>query len=741
MGGINSISFRSLYVKYIKQVNKMKRIHNILLGVVAFAAVGCIDEVNNSDVTSVKTGDDVQFGLTLPGMTRTIYGEKSPNAYPIYWVDGDKVQIYSPQCHSGRNNAEYKVAVNGPEQNYATSLIPTGENGVQWGVDETADFYSVYPSGDTYAIGYKPKGYEEGKESVLTIENLKINFLDKFEVSSNGVVEPMGSDCLMIAKAENVKKGDFVNLKYSPIATSVIITLQGPTSESAVTEHTIQSVKLIAPEGTDIAGTFNVQWDNEKYSFAKWSSDSEKSNEITAQLMVKGTNQFYTIKQGETLAVPLFLVPTDLTIDGNWKVQVVTTTQTFTKKLSMVDEGELTPGMVHELPALPALDVKTESEWEEENWMTNIPKNVYLSEISIPGSWNSLNKDAQGTNPTISGQYQNGVRAFHLDTRWKRSGSYGSYKYELGVADGGSTANVGGEKVMTDSANPTFVSCLSSITGELKENEYMILFCTFAQDSYHANPDNKDWVHSISAACSANEDVYDAKNLTQNTLVGDVLGKLIVVINTGEYTGSYPTDSKCLFVNLPMTMTESDFSGLLEDRAGDAETVKGNSCITMYQTHAQASIRQDNIPYSGSGDRTATDRGFLPTRGERKREITNMLDWSMNNYNKEDYGHDKWIYIGLGGYYVSYSSGVIGIGAGWKEISDPNSTVASDFNAWINERITAMGHDGVPFYPVGIVLMNYVNDYKDTVKNILMLNNKYPLRYDSNKPADYKPGN
>ena len=52
-----------------------------------------------------------------------------------------------------------------------------------------------------------------------------------------------------------------------------------------------------------------------------------------------------------------------------------------------------------------------------------------------------------------------------------------------------------------------------------------------------------------------------------------------------------------------------------------------------------------------------------------------------------------------------------------------------------------MGHDGVPFYPVGIVLMNYVNDYKDTVKNILMLNNKYPLRYDSNKPADYKPGN
>jgi hypothetical protein len=40
---------------------------------------------------------------------------------------------------------------------------------------------------------------------------------------------------------------------------------------------------------------------------------------------------------------------------------------------------------------------------------------------------------------------------------------------------------------------------------------------------------------------------------------------------------------------------------------------------------------------------------------------------------------------------------------------------------------------------VGIVLMNYVVNYTDEIENILLLNNKYQLQYDSSKPIDYKP--
>ena len=75
------------------------------------------------------------------------------------------------------------------------------------------------------------------------------------------------------------------------------------------------------------------------------------------------------------------------------------------------------------------------------------------------------------------------------------------------------------------------------------------------------------------------------------------------------------------------------------------------------------------------------------------------------------------------------------------------STIASTYNTWISNRVSEMGTtpDGasqaVPYYPVGIVLMNYVNDYTSTVKDILTLNNKYRLQYDPSKPTDYVGSN
>jgi hypothetical protein len=63
--------------------------------------------------------------------------------------------------------------------------------------------------------------------------------------------------------------------------------------------------------------------------------------------------------------------------------------------------------------------------------------------------------------------------------------------------------------------------------------------------------------------------------------------------------------------------------------------------------------------------------------------------------------------------------------------------------------VSAMGKNNVPYYPVGIVLMNNVNDggnysgkqydFEAVVKEILLLNNKYPLQYNPNFPPDYKP--
>ena len=751
----------------------------------AFATVGCLGELN-TDIPSAESGDEVQFGLSLPSMTRTTYGDKNANgtAYPIYWVDGDKVQVYSPQCLAGRNNAEYKVSVNSATQNYATSLTPTGANGVQWG-DQPAMFYSVYPSGK-YTIS------DDG----ATIQNLKINFSDEFEVThdeqGNNVVIPKGADCLMFAKTPApVDPGTPVNLSYSPMATSVIITLQGPSTNSDAQNITIQSIKLIAPSDTFIAGSFNVKFDDKsgKYVHTGWVDGAEKSNSVTAQVYDKATSAFHVIEGGETLQIPIFLAPiaglaiqegTDETkIDDDWRIEVLAQAQiteldanknevtkdlikTFTKKLKFAEgfNADLEPGMVHELPALPTLDINTESssEWEVGDWMENIPRNVYLSEVSIPGSWNSINSDYQKS-VSIAEQYAIGVRAFHFDTRWRTDDKESNFLGYLGgsinglsVAGGAESDNyqsMGGDRVVNGNAR-SFADYLKDITDNIIHDntpklEYMILMCTFAQDSYdYTDSQGNNWVSEISKACDNNAYVFDSKNLTENTLVGDVLGKVIVIVNMEGSFSTVPKNSKCLFVNLPLTLTSNMFGSTLnENNSGDIykaslnSTEVADSGLDMYHTQAQISIQGDT--YSGTQSRdNVMSRGFAPTFGERRTVANNILNWSRSNYGTENYLHNKWIYLGLGGYYSRYNYG-------WKEVEGSNETVATDFNTWINGKVTEMGTtptgqtEIIPYYPVGIILMNFVENHAQVVENILMLNNKYRLQYDPDKPADYKP--
>ena len=131
----------------------MKTSRYILLSLAAVAiAASCKEELNPDKPINANPGDEVVFGAALPGKTKTVYGEETSTGFPIYWVNGDKVRVASPQCMSGRNTAEYQIAVDGDTQNYATSMTKTGNVGVQWGDAKTADFYSIYPPSASTAL-------------------------------------------------------------------------------------------------------------------------------------------------------------------------------------------------------------------------------------------------------------------------------------------------------------------------------------------------------------------------------------------------------------------------------------------------------------------------------------------------------------------------------------------------------------------------------------------------------------
>lgn len=715
----------------------MKKINNyILLAVMAFASVCCVDDLTGPNTPIANSGDEVQFGLSLPdAKTRTVYGDESGDAFPIYWVAGDKVQIFSPDCLEGRRSAEYEVTLpdNGDKAYYAKALTKTGNAGVQWGDKESAIFYSLYPSGN-YTLS------EDGTQA----ENIVINYSQNIIVDGDDVKSDM-EDCLMYAKNDGgegnnhngVPRGETVNLHYDPISTVVMVTLNVPSN--SVEDFTIQSVSLIADES--IAGTFSL--DIADGSFAKWGDNS--SSTVTTQIYDKSTGGYYTLTKGNSVQIPLFLAPvTGLNTDG-WQIRVVANNKEYWKSLG---SQNVLAGKVHKvtLPNLSTEPDEEEEEWDVSQWMTYIPRNVYLSEVSIPGTWNSLNVDCQSVTD-IKDQYSLGVRAFHLDTRWRSDNNpYIGSTFtgiskptitELSVATGGSgnTNSYEGGNLMKKSASATFAEHLESITGEVQNDEYMVVFCTFAQNSYNGDRCPSKWYEAVSNACANNDAVYDASSLKSSTLVGDVLGKVIVIVNLESSVNSndLPGKSKCLFTYIPMQLPQDYYAEATSHKDALYYSSKDASGISMYTSHAQIST-------TGSSAVNCGDRGYSHPLASRDELVESIWDWSKNNYGTDNYKHDQWIYLGLGGYIMTSSNSS---GTGY-------DTIENRYAPMIYNRIDEMGTNNVPYYPMGIILMNNKHDgnyttgeidlgydFSDVCKKVLLLNNQYRLQYDPSKPSDY----
>ena len=715
------------------------RTHNYLLGLSLLALVACNQE-NMPERPTPTPGAEVKFGVSLnkTDVTRTIYGEEhtvdDKKFFPIYWVRGDKVLVTSPQCLNGRNTAQYKVSVDtDKQQNYATSLDKIGEAGVQWGQKDFADFYSVYPA-DNASV--------EGTTFSLTMPNVQYDILDN---EDNKVYADMNA-CFMSAVSKDVPNGHDVNLTYEPLSTAIRFTLRGPSSGDphvqTDSEVIISKVVLKADQTQIIAGDFTVDM-----STGTVTPGEKRYNEITLYTHYAETGGYLTLGLNDEVELNAFVIPYEnLAVNENWKLEVTTAQGVvYTTPLGGTGDGKLMPGRIHrfkgKLPSLPA----PTTDWDPSNWMVNVPRNVYLSEISIPGSWNSLNKEFQyaanrsseldvnsveAQKAAIADQYKAGVRAFHIDTRWK--GKYEAFKgyvmTDLSVANGADANTIGltGPKYMPKD-NISFATVLKCITDHVKSNEYMMVFCTFAQNSYEETEGG--WMKAISDAC-ADDRIIDARTISSNTVVGDVLGKVIVIVNCAKdprKIDNLPKGSKCLFTYTPLELDENRYK--TQPWCTGAIVNCADASLNMYSAQAQIMAS----PMDAAKGYTVSGRGYAPAWAERKQKTENILKWSLDNFQKKNYAHCDWLYNGLGGYLCT---------SGGKEVKDSQKEVAKELNRWIDSKMKLMAAkptgEQTPYYPVGLVLMNYVTDATygvPVVKGILSHNNKFRKAYDPNKDS------
>lgn len=705
----------------------MKTSKYFLISILAILVCSCKDAELSS--TQPTPGQEVKLGAILEkNVSRTIYGDEVNGAYPIYWVDGDEVLVFSPDCASrgGVGSANYKVNVGeNTQQNYANSLDKTGDIGVRWGNDTgSASFYSIYPASSLYT-----KLSSDCKTLTLTMPVQQDNNFERVTGSDGKeeiVVRPDMRACFMYAYTPDVPSGDIVNLKYKPLTTAIRFKLLGPMTGDPVT---INYVRVSAPEGTSINGTFVFK----DVTQGTGIPDAINGlNYVTMNVANAHTGAYLELGPGESVDLNIFLLlGKRLTIGKGWYIEVGSASGK-SYKISLESrpgsEGnsELIPGMVHQLPNLPPL--KSEA-WDVKDWMRNLQRNVYLSEISIPGSWNSLNGEYQQDFTSITSQYNIGVRAFHLDTRWKNQILADNV---LAIANGGSTVGTDGNKYMSALSDaPTFESTLKTIVENVAPEEYMVVMCTFAQGSADYKYDgSKNWIYKISEICNTinsssdvkyKDKIVDGSQLKPTSVVADVLGKVIVIVNT--YTKGDINDSRCLFMDMGMALDETEFK---KNDYYDVPLKWFNSTesgIRMFATHAQITTNKQT-------DTEGTDqgsRGYAPTLLERKNKAENILNKSKQNYaNVNDYTHSAWMYLGLGGYVDN----------------DNPEPVNTYFKNWIGDKITEM-YTNDSYYPIGLVFFNYVstlnnpNTNESLAREILEMNNKYRKAYDPNRsPVD-----
>ena len=705
----------------------------------SFLFAGCSeDELTKGP--GAQVGDDVQFGLSLSNLdTRTVYGEETSTGFPIYWVNGDKVRVASPQCLFGRNSAEYAIAVDSATQTFATSMTKTGDAGVQWGDTKTADFYSIYPS----SASTKLEVSGEGVTTTLHVDPTQ--FASTTDNGTSYYAQPaeMGN-VVMYAKTAGVTSGSTVELHYTPFSTVLEFEINAPSEPVAdkQTEITIQSLTLTAPKGTTIAGDFGFTFPTGESTTPSIEATTGGSNSITMHFL--DNNQYKTVLSTTktTLKAKMCLMPiSGVESIAGWTVAVNTSAGTFSKTIKDSDltgkNTALAPGKVHKIK-LPKLNYASQ-EWvyNTANWITSLPDytNIYLSELSLPGAWYAGSKESYQATTDIDTLWNAGVRAFAVECRsWTARGVYIANDAPTRIALSGTGTSQNGAYTKPTRGSSTYISSIiSSVASSIKADEYGVLVLSYADggDGGHRALDYQYFINGIANEInkSGATNIYSG-TIDKNTTIKDVLGQLIIKVNVDDNIpiGSYGSNQNYLISYNPFlskidaTQYEHPYYSDLHWKTW-SDDYKTAQQLSEIQNIDAAEAANKFIWVFSSANRTHTDNPTtaidIPTYAQRQTALGAMMTFSKTVYERSN--HNVWFYFNCGGTQATSSTS-----------KNPSPTdFAKTMNSWLLNTINAKTDPS----PLGIVMFNQCTGAnatyhgEDIIRAIIEMNSKFYLKH------------
>lgn len=433
----------------------MKKYILSVLALAAIAFVGCekndIDDVVVSDVK----GQVINFGAGALE-SRTIY--ESTDSKQIHWQTGDTIRIYCDKAIGGRNNvqtsgadmayADYVVTVDESDKSYATIALATtnGNNPLLWGETGVAHkFYAVYPhDAATEVAADGTVTFPINRNQICYIQTADEKTADADASKYTYVARPDMSNAYMVAEqTENPSEfgGDEdkhknVWLDFKPIMTTINIVVKGPqnlttegnpdvnSTADPVVMTGVSVISTITTNTTASKSQFVYDIANAKITGSQTGTGTLSEQTETTFISTRNTDGLdaVTLQQGQTLCLTAFLPPmaAETAKALNRDIQIRVHTTGGNKTMSLEDATVLTPSAKGAIK-LPSIYTPITGS----NWMTPLDDDIYISQLSIPGTHDSatiyctdallgLSESGKCQQLTIADQLKMGIRFFDI---------------------------------------------------------------------------------------------------------------------------------------------------------------------------------------------------------------------------------------------------------------------------------------------------------------------------------------
>lgn len=553
-----------------KEVNVMKKslLFYSLSGLMALAGLTGCEEKLEEPINPAKVGDEINFGISSneSAITRTIYDdepttdEAGNTYYRVTWEpDGsDQIAIYCPQAQ-GTTLCNYSVTPNtaDPTKSSAVTKVNANESGLLWGESDPHHFYGFYPaSAVTGTEDGKIKGHIPVTQTPTGWKEVKN---DKGGTTIYGTANTDYAFMWAYGCFNRIDQPEYtIPLTFHPWVTILEIRIPGPVPDPNTDPENTETVRIsniniraTAGSSTVLTGDFicdmtPVEADpNAEPVYTPVEEESAVRNTISIPCYREDKKDFVELGPNDELVVRAYLLPYEIKTDTRTlEVRVSPVSRpVLTKTLKdPQQEGGVVPHKVNTV-ILPSVENREGNNY----WLSSLDENIYLSELSIPGSYNSVKwiEDVENNveyyqSGDISAQFDAGARAFFIGTfgNRERVGSIFNpeYSYYLTLADE--------DNENTSERFTSFLSTLHSKLAGLPADSNEFAFVIIGSNS----GGDATWLQSVE------EDLNDIKNegannqygvyteeITPDTRIADVKGKIVLKFNTNnsEWDDSY----------------------------------------------------------------------------------------------------------------------------------------------------------------------------------------------------------